>query len=87
MVAPEYVRTTLLPLVFWHAPHEWYRAKRSRLLVYSQDRLGRDGLDADTASGESMSTLSEGPLEMQEAPHRKHRKQLTSTEYALQEIR
>lgn len=52
-----------------------------------QDRLGRDSRDGDTRSGETMSTLSEGILEVQDAPSRKNRKQLTSTEYALQEIR
>lgn len=42
-------------------------------------------MDADNTSAETMSTLSE--IEPQDAPSRKHRKQLTSTEYALQEIR
>jgi len=52
-----------------------------------QDRLGRDATDADTTSAETMSTLSESLHEPQDAPSRKNRKQLTSTEYALQEIR
>ncbi|CAN0114360.1 unnamed protein product, partial [Ectocarpus sp. 13 AM-2016] len=50
-------------------------------------RLGRDGQDADAGCAETVSTLSDGFHELQDISSRKNRKQLTSTEYALQEIR
>lgn len=59
----------------------------THVLLGQQDRFGRDGLDVDHTNADVMSTLSEGLFEPQDAPSRKHRKQLTSTEYALQEIR
>lgn len=77
----------LLPLGCCNA-QQTLLARPSCSLSGQQDRHGRDCPDADnTTSGDTMSTLSEGLLEPQDGPSRKHRKQLTSTEYALQEIR
>lgn len=79
---PELAR--LLPHSVWLALLLW---QRRCLLTDSQVRLGRDGQDADAGSAETVSTLSDGVHELQDISSRKNRKQLTSTEYALQEIR
>lgn len=52
-----------------------------------KDQLGRDSLDADPTIVETGTGGSDGILGLQDVPARKNKSQLTSTEYALQEIR
>lgn len=52
----------------------------------NQDRLGRDCLDVDIASA-GTSAASDVFVGLQDVPTRLNKQQLTSTEYALQEIR
>lgn len=62
------------------------RSKYARLaLVRLQERLGRDGLDDTTSVATSGG--SDALLGLQDIPVRKSKSQLTSTEFALQEIR
>lgn len=58
--------------------------------VYScsmKDQLGRDSRDADPTIAETSTGGSDVILGLQDVPARKNKSQLTSTEYALQEIR
>lgn len=58
--------------------------------VYScsmKDQLGRDNPDADPMIVETSTGGSDVVLGLQDVPVRKNKSQLTSTEYALQEIR